>query len=403
MVSGAIERCYIASTHWFTCPLTLAAREQLFAGQTSIRDESRWHALQWQATITAATCRRPSMTALQRKPRATAMSSNMRFASRRHATVFCASLAQICLCTPAIGQTYPSKAIRLVLGFPAGTNVDVLARPIAQHMSEALGQPVIVENRPGATGLIANELVAKAAADGYTLLVAPGSSLTSSPHLKLKMPYDSLQDFVPIIQMNSFPQVLIANPVVPARTVRELIALARARPGVLTFGSSGSGSAFHLAGELFRTMAKIDMLHVPYKGGNIALNDLIGGRLDVMFYSLAIANPHIAAGKLRAIAVTGLEREPLQPEVPTVDESGLKGYEMIGWHGFFGPAGTSREVIVRLNAAVAEILRTRQIGELWASQGMKVVTNTPEQFAQRVRADYEKYRRIVKAVGIKPE
>jgi tripartite-type tricarboxylate transporter receptor subunit TctC len=298
---------------------------------------------------------------------------------------------------------YPTKPVRLVLGFPPGTNVDVLARPIAQRMTEALGQPVVVDNRAGATGLIANEFVAKAPADGYTLLVAPGSSLTSTPHLKLRMPYDSLKDFAPIIQINSFPQVLIVNPVVPAKTVKELIAVARARPGVLTFGSSGNGSAFHLAGELFKSMAKVDMLHVPYKGGNLALNDLLGGRIDLMFYSLAIANTQINAGKVRAIAVTGLTRDPLQPKLPTVDESGLKGYEITGWHGFFAPAGTPREIVQRLNAAVAKILVTPEIRELWASQGMAVVTNTPEQFAQRLRADFEKYGRIAKTVGIQPE
>jgi tripartite-type tricarboxylate transporter receptor subunit TctC len=300
-------------------------------------------------------------------------------------------------------SAYPAKPIRLVLGFPAGTNVDVLARPIAQRMTETLGQPVVVDNRPGATGLIANELVAKAPPDGYALLVAPGSSLTSTPHLKLKMTYDALKDFAPIIQINSFPNVLIVNPTVPAKSVRELIAIARAKPGMLTFGSSGTGSAFHLAGELFKSMAKIDMLHVPYKGGNLALNDLLGGRLDLMFYSLAIANPQIRAGKLRAIAVTGLKRDPLQPDVPTVDESGLKGYEIIGWHGFLAPAATPQEIVRRINATVAKILGTAEIRELWASQGMEVVINTPEQFAQRIRADYEKYGRIVKAVGIRPE
>lgn len=313
----------------------------------------------------------------------------------------CASFATA---TAASAQSsYPAKPLRLVLGFPAGTNVDVLARPIAQRMTELLGQPVIVDNRPGATGLIANEFVAKAPPDGYTLLVAPGSSLTSTPHLKLKMPYDALKDFAPIIQINSFPQVLIVNPVVPAKTVKELIAIARSRPGVLTFGSSGTGSAFHLAGELFKTMAGIDMLHVPYKGGNVALTDLLGGRIDLMFYSLAIANPHINAGKLRALAVTGLKRDPLQPKLPTIDESGLKDYEITGWHGFLAPAGTPREIVGRLNATVAKVLGTSEIRELWASQGMEVVVNTPEQFAQRIRADYVKYGAIVKKVGITPE
>ena len=308
-----------------------------------------------------------------------------------------------CITQVALAQAYPAKPIRFVLGFPAGTNVDLLARPIAQRLSEQFGQQVIVDNRAGATGLIANEFVARAAPDGYTLLMAPGSSLTSTPHLQRKMPYDSLRDFAPIIQVNAFPQVLIVNPVVPAKTVKELIAIARAKPGVLTFGSSGVGSAFHLAGELFKSMAKVDMLHVPYKGGNLALTDLVGGRIDLMFYSFAIAQPQIKAGRLRAIAVTGLKRDPFAPDVPTVDESGLKGYEITGWHGVFAPAGTPREIVARLNAAITSILGTREIRELWASQGMEVVTTTPEQFATRIRADYDKYGRVVKAVGIQPE
>ena len=324
---------------------------------------------------------------------------------RRHVAA-CASLALLCAVAQSdtFAQTaYPVKPLRLVLGFPPGTNVDVLARPIAQKMSESLQQPVIVDNRAGATGLIANEFVAKAPPDGYTLLVAPGSSITSTPHLKLKMPYDSLRDLAPIIQINAFPNVVIVNPVVPAKTVKDLIAIARAKPGLLTFGSSGVGSAFHLSGELFKTLAKVDMLHVPYKGGNLALNDLVGGRIDVLFYTLAVANPQITAGKVRAIAVTSLTRDPLLPSLPTVDEAGLKGYEIVGWHGFFAPSGTPREIVERINALVAKVLTTREMRELWTSQGMQVVTNTPEQFAKRIRADYEKYGRVVKAVGIQPE
>ena len=300
-------------------------------------------------------------------------------------------------------QGYPAKPVRVVLGFPAGTNVDVLVRPVAQKMGEMLGQTVIVDNRPGATGIIANEFVAKAAPDGYTLLGAPGSSITASPHLRRKMSYDSLKDLVPVAQISAFPNLLVVNPVVPARTVKELIALARARPGQLTFGSSGAGSAFHLAGELFKSMAKVDMLHVPYKGGNLALTDLIGGRIDLLFYSLAITQPQIKAGKVRAIAVTGLKRDALMPELPTLDEAGLRGYDITGWHGFFVPAGTPREVIDRVNAAVAKVFGAREIRELWAGQGMEIVTATPEQFASRVRADYEKYGRLVRLAGIQAE
>jgi tripartite-type tricarboxylate transporter receptor subunit TctC len=304
---------------------------------------------------------------------------------------------------PAVmAQPYPVKPIRLVLGFPPGTNVDLLARPVAQRMSEALGQQVVVDNRAGATGLIANEFVARAAPDGYTLLAAPGSSLTSAPHLTAKVPYDSLKDFTPIAQISAFPNVLIVNPVVPARNVKELIAIARAKPGMLTFGSSGIGSAFHLAGELFKTMAKADLLHVPYKGGNLALTDLIGGRIDLMFYSFAVAQPQIKAGKVRALAVTSLTRDPFAPELPTIDEAGLKGYEITGWHGVFAPGGAPRDIVERLNAAITKALAGPDIQALWASQGMQLPATTPQQFAQRVRADYEKYGRLVKAVGIKP-
>jgi len=335
---------------------------------------------------------------LAKNPRGTSVAlRNCRFVFGLLALA-CAGLVQAATAAP-----WPVKPIRLVLGFPPGTNVDILARPIATRLSDVLGQQVVVDNRPGATGLIANELVARAQPDGYTLLVAPGSSLTSAPHLKLKMPYDALRDFAPIAQLNAFPQVIIVHPALPAKSVKELVALARTRNGGLRYGSSGVGSAFHLAGELFASMAQVTMLHVPYKGGNIALTDLVGGRIDVMFYSLAVAMPQIQSGRVRALAVTGLKRDPLMPELPTVDESGLKGYDITGWHGFFAPAGTPRERILRLNALINKALATDEIAKLWASEGMEVVTGTPEQFAQRMRADYEKYGRIVKAVGIKPE
>ena len=303
----------------------------------------------------------------------------------------------------ASAQAYPVKPVRVVLGFPAGTNVDVLVRPVAQKMSEGLGQQVVVDNRAGATGIIANEFVAKAAPDGYTLLGAPGSSITASPHLHRKLPYDSLKDLVPVAQISAFPNILVVNPVVPAKNVKELIALARSRPGQLTFGSSGNGSAFHLAGELFKSMAKVDMLHVPYKGGNQALLDVVAGRIDLLFYSLAISQPQIKAGKVRALAVTGLKRDALMPELPTLDESGLRGYDVTGWHGFFVPAGTPREIVERLNAVVAKVMGAREIRDLWASQGMEAVAPSPVEFAARVRSDYEKYARLVRAAGIKPE
>lgn len=303
----------------------------------------------------------------------------------------------------AFAQTYPVKPVRFVLGYPAGTTVDVLARPIAHRLSGVFGQQFLVDNRPGATGMIANEQVAKAAPDGYVLLVAPGSSITSNPHMRLKLPYDSLKDLAPVTQIGAFSYVLVTHPAVPAKTLKELIALAKARPGFLTFGSSGVGSGFHLAGELLKTMARIDILHVPYKGGNLALTDLMAGRIDMMFYSLAVAQPQIRAGRVRALAVGSPKRDGLLPEVPTISELGLRGYDMSGWHGIFAPGGTPREIINRLNAAVVKVLAEPDMRELWASQGMAVVTNTPEQFAAKVKSDYDRYQKIIKAAGIKPE
>ncbi len=303
----------------------------------------------------------------------------------------------------ASAQAYPAKAVRIVMGFPPGTTVDVLARPIAQRMTEALGQQFILDNRPGATGIIANELVARAAPDGYTLLATPGSSLTASPHLHAKMTFDPLRDLLPIVQIGEFSYVLITHPAVPARTVRDLIALARAKPGVVTYGSTGIGSGFHLAGELFASMAKINVVHVPYKGGPAAVTDMLGGRIDFMFYSFAVVQPQVKAGRLRAIAVTGRERDPLLPDVPTVAEAGLPGYEIGGWHGFFAPAGTPKEIVERLNALVRRILTAPDMRELWTGQAMAIPTGNPAQFAARVRDDYEKYGALIKRAGIKPE
>jgi len=299
-------------------------------------------------------------------------------------------------------QSYPAKPVRVVLGFPAGTTVDVLARPIAQKLGDRFGHQFIVDNRPGATGMIANELAAKAAPDGYVLLVAPGSSITSNPHLRLKMPYDTLKDLAPITQIGAFPYVLIAHPTVPVKTVKDLISLARAKPGYLSFGSSGVGSGFHLGGELLKTLARVDILHVPYKGGNLALSELAAGDIDFMFYSLAVAQPLIKAGKVRPIGVTGKKRDPLLPDVPPLSQSGLPGYDMTGWHGFFAPGATSREIVNQLNGAIVQILGLPEMRQLWAANGMEVVTNTPEQFAAKVRSEYERYGKLVRAAGIEP-
>lgn len=298
-------------------------------------------------------------------------------------------------------QTYPSKPIRLVHGFGSGSAIDVFSRPLAQKLSEALGQPVVVDGRPGATGTIANDLVAKSAPDGYTLLAAPGSAMAATPHL-YKVAYNSLRDFATIIQISEFSYVLVSHPAVPARTARELITLAKTRPGYLTYGSTGVGSGFHLAGELFCAMAGIQMLHVPYRGsGSAAIADLMGGRVDLMWDSLGVVQPYMRAGRLRAIGVTGSRRARALPDVPAIAESGLPGYEMVGWHGVFAPAATPRDIVTRLNATIAKILASAEVKELWNTQGMEIVPSTPEQFAARLRFDYDRYEKLIKSSGIR--
>jgi tripartite-type tricarboxylate transporter receptor subunit TctC len=311
-------------------------------------------------------------------------------------TLSCATLA-------FAQQAYPVKPIKIVMGFPAASNVDVLTRPVAQHMSEIFGEQVVVDNRSGATGTIGNEIVAKAPPDGYTLLSVPSTSLTSTPHLRKKMPYDSLNDFAPITQLAGWSSALLVNPTVPVRTVKDLIALGKAKPGVLTFGSSGVGSGFHLSGELFKAMTGIDMVHVPYKAGSLALIDIIAGRVDLIFYTLSVSLPHVRSGQLRAVAVTGAKRNRVLPDVPTVMESGLPGYETSGWVGILAPARTPKEIIDRLNSTIVKVLAMPSMMELYSGQGVDVVGNTAEQFGAKIVEDYAKYGRVIKMAGIKPE
>ena len=300
-------------------------------------------------------------------------------------------------------QTWPTRVVRMVTGSVAGGGADITGRPIAQRMSELLKQQVIIDNRPGVAGLLANDLVAKAAPDGHTLLLTPGSFLIISSYLNARPPYDPLTLLTPIAQVDSYSFVLVVHPSVPAKNAKELVAVAKAKPGALSFVSSGVGSNFHLAGELFKLRGKVELWHVPYKGSPQAIVDLLAGRADVMFVGLPAVMPHIKSGRLRAIGVTGPKRNPLLPDVQTVAESALPGYEVIGWEGVFAPLGTSREIVHRINAMINEILMTPEMRELWASKGVDFIPNTAEQFAAKVREDYENVGRLIKAAGIKAE
>jgi tripartite-type tricarboxylate transporter receptor subunit TctC len=296
-------------------------------------------------------------------------------------------------------QVYPTKPIRLVVPFPPGGTTDILAREVGQRLSLSLGQSVVVDNRPGAAGNIGSELVAKSAPDGYTLLMATVGTHAINPSLYAKLPYDHVKDFAPVILVASVPNVLEVTPSLPVYSVADLIKLAKEKPGQINFASSGSGTSIHLSGELFKTMAGVDMTHVPYKGSAPALADLIGGQVQVMFDNLPSSLPQIKAGKLRAIAVTSAERAPALPNVPTIAESGLPGFEATSWFGLVAPAGTPPAIVVRINTDVNQWLQSSEAKEKLLAQGAVAAGGTPEQFAAYIHAETEKWARVVKASG----
>ncbi len=298
-------------------------------------------------------------------------------------------------------QTYPAKPIRLVVPFPPGGTTDILAREVGQRLSQSFGQSVVVDNRPGAAGNIGSELVAKSAPDGYTLLMATVGTHAINPSLYAKMPYDHVKDFAPVILVASVPNVLEVTPSLPVYRVADLIKLAKEKPGQINFASSGSGTSIHLSGELFKAMAGVDMTHVPYKGSAPAIADLIGGQVQVMFDNLPSSLPQIKAGKLRAIAVTSAQRAPALPEVPTIAESGLPGFEASSWFGLVAPAGTPPAIIARINAEVNQWLQSPEAKEKLLAQGAAAAGGSPEQFAAYIRAETEKWARVVKASGAK--
>lgn len=297
-------------------------------------------------------------------------------------------------------SAYPEKPIRIVTSFPAGSVTDIMARPIAAKMPDSLGQPVIVENRPGAGGTLAAEFVAKAAPDGYTILMGTAGSNAVNASIYKKMPYDTLKDFAPISMTATTHLLLVTHPSLPVRTVKELIALARSRPGQLNYGSGGSGSTPHLAGALFNSMTRVKMTHIPYKGSPQSTLDLLAGRVDLIFASVAPVLSHINSGRLRLLATSNNVRVPEMPEVPTIAEAGVPGFEMMPWYGLFAPAGTPRAVVDRLNSEVARILALPDVKSTYANAGLTATSKSPDAFSAHVVREYHKWAKVVAESGI---
>ena len=302
----------------------------------------------------------------------------------------------------AFAQSYPSRVVRMVVAYPPGGSIDVVARLVNQRLTTAFGQQFIIDNRAGAAGNIGTDYVAKATSDGYTLLMGSAASISSAPAVYAKLPYDPVRDLAPIIQVANQPNVLTAHPSVPARTLKEFIALAKANPGKFNYGSSGIGASQHMTAELFAMLTGVKIEHIPYKGGTPAMTDLISGQIDFMFTPAPNAIAFVKSGKIRGIAVTSLKRSSALPELPTMDESGLKGFELLGWIGLLGPAGTPREIVDRLNAEINKML-AGDIRPRLTDLGLDAVGGTPEQFAAFIRQDIAKYVKIVKVAGIAPQ
>jgi tripartite-type tricarboxylate transporter receptor subunit TctC len=317
--------------------------------------------------------------------------------------VACVSLCACVFATNAQAQAYPAKPVRIVVGFPAGGPTDIVSRTLAPKLSEALAQPVLVDNRGGAGGVIATEQVAKAPPDGYTLLMGTIGGVAVAMSLIPNRGYDTLRDLTPIAQVVTVTNLLVVHPTVPAKTVQELLGLARARPGRLNYASSGNGTVTHLAGELFKLMGKVDIVHVPFKGGAPALTALISGEVDMSYENSLVVTPHVKAGRVRALAVTGMKRSQLMPELPTISESGLPGYNASGWYGLFAPAATPRPVITRISTEAVKALRMPDVVRTLSSQGAEPVGNTPEEFAAFVKSEIDKWANLVKTARMKTD
>jgi tripartite-type tricarboxylate transporter receptor subunit TctC len=306
-----------------------------------------------------------------------------------------AALTAVAFSAAVHAQAFPGKPLRLVVPFPPGAGTDMFARVLAHKLNESLGQPVVVDNRPGGGAIIGSDIVAKSPPDGYTLLLST-TSHAINPSVYSKLPYDTLRDFATVTQVATVPIVLVVHPSLPVTTAQELVALARSRPGQLNVGSSSSGTVFHLAAELFKLTAGIDMVHVPFKGGSPALAALLANQVNVLFETSLTVGPQAKAGKLRPLAVGGLKRSSAMPELPTLAESGFPGFSAENWYGVYVPAGTPREIVKRLNRDLVNALSQPEVRERFASQGAELIGNTPEQHEEFLKAEMAKWARIAR-------
>lgn len=318
------------------------------------------------------------------------------------------SMLAICglalVAAPAQAQpAYPSKPVRLIVPYSSGGPSDVLARAIGQRLGESLGQPVVIENRTGAGGNIGTEQVAKAAPDGHTLILGTVGTHAINSSLYSSLPFDVARDFAPVALVASATIVMVSTPAVPAATLKEFVSFAKSKPAQLSFASPGSGTPHHMAAELFKTMAGVEMTHIPYKGAAPAITDLLGGQVPVGFVSLPAALPHVKAGKLRAVGVTAAKRSAVAPEVPTIAEAGLPGYEVDNWYAVFAPVGTSKDIVNRLNAEIVKLMQAPEVRERLNSQGFEILQSTPEQLAEFQKTELAKWARVVKASGAKAD
>jgi len=322
-----------------------------------------------------------------------------RFAASRAAAAF----AGVLLASGALAQGYPARPLRFVVPFAAGGGSDLVARSVAPGLTESLGQGVVVDNRPGAAGMIGADIVAKAPPDGHTLLLGSNGPLAINPSLYEKLPYDATRDFAPVALVTIMPFLLVVHPSLPVKSVKDLVALAKARAGQLNYGSPGTGSTTHLANELLKSLTGIEVTHVPYKGVAPAAIDLIGGQVQMMSGDLSTLLPHVKAGRMRALAVTSARRSSLLPDMPTVAESGVPGYEATGWFGVLVPARTPRTIVSRLNQSIVKGAAGGEARARLAALGGDVATGTPEAFAAHLRTEAAKWSKVIRAIGLKPK